>query len=204
MSSLSSSFNSVATLVGRDIVARWQSEGKSEDDSVRTQLLSGRIALVVVMVLGILATPLVKSEKTLWDYLQVVTGYLSVPFAVAGLLGIFSSRINRQGAICGVATGIIVGAILFIDSKLAGTEQEWNIAFLRHEYLGSFLHRHFLSAVLTAATVIIVSLMTAPPPKDIREGSFSLLRGWGELSFAHKAWIGVLFATICALWWIFR
>ena len=123
---------------------------------------------------------------------------------MAGLLGIFSSRINRQGAICGVATGIIVGAVLFIDSKLAGTEQEWEIGFLRHEYLGSFLHRHFLSAVLTAAAMITVSLLTPPPSEEIQAGSFSLRRGWGELSATHKAWIGVLFATICALWWIFR
>ena len=195
MSSLSSSFNSVATLVGRDIVARW-----SSTDNPSTQILAGRIALVAVMVLGIFATPLIESQETLWKYLQVVTGYLSVPFAVAGLLGIFSRRMNRQGALCGVAMGILAGTVLLLDSEV----YQWQVSFLRHEYLGSFLHRHFLSAVLTAATVIIVSLLNAPPPKDIQEGSFSLLRGWGELSFAHKAWIGVLFATICALWWIFR
>ena len=195
MSSLSSSFNSVATLVGRDIVARW-----SSTDNPSTQILAGRIALVAVMVLGIFATPLIESQETLWKYLQVVTGYLSVPFAVAGLLGIFSSRMNRQGALCGVAMGILAGTVLLLDSEV----YQWQVSFLRHEYLGSFLHRHFLSAVLTAATVIIVSLLNAPPPKDIQEGSFSLRRGWGELSFAHKAWIGVLFATICALWWIFR
>ena len=195
MSSLSSSFNSVATLVGRDIVARW-----SSTDNTSTQILAGRIALVAVMVLGIFATPLIESQETLWKYLQVVTGYLSVPFAVAGLLGIFSSRMNRQGALCGVAMGIAAGTVLLLDSEVDG----WQVSFLRHEYLGSFLHRHFLSAVLTAATVIIVSLLTAPPPKDIQEGSFSLLRGWGELSKAHKVWIGALFATICVLWWVFR
>ena len=195
MSSLSSSFNSVATLVGRDIVARW-----SSTDNTSTQILAGRIALVAVMVLGIFATPLIESQETLWQYLQVVTGYLSVPFAVAGLLGIFSSRMNRQGALCGVAMGIAAGTVLLLDSEVDG----WQVSFLRHEYLGSFLHRHFLSAVLTAATVIIVSLLTAPPPKDIQEGSFSLLRGWGELSKAHKIWIATLFATICVLWWVFR
>ena len=61
-----------------------------------------------------------------------------------------------------------------------------------------------MATLMTAATMIIVSLQTPPPSEDIREGSFSLLRGWGELSNAHKGWIGVLFATICALWWIFR
>ncbi len=195
MSSLSSSFNSVATLVGRDIVARW-----SSTDNTSTQILSGRIALVLVMVLGIFATPLIESQDTLWKYLQVVTGYLSVPFAVAGLLGIFSSRMNRQGALCGVAMGIIAGTVLLLDSDV----YQWEIGFLRHEYLGSFLHRHFLSAVLTAAAMIIVSLLTPPPSEEIQKGSFSLRRGWGELSATHKAWIGVLFATICALWWIFR
>jgi len=195
MSSLSSSFNSVATLVGRDIVARW-----SSTDNTSTQIFSGRVALVAVMVLGIFATPLIESQETLWKYLQVVTGYLSVPFAVAGLLGIFSSRMNRQGALCGVAMGIIAGTVLLLDSEI----YQWQVSFLRHEYLGSFLHRHFLSAVLTAAAMITVSLLTPPPSEEIQQGSFSLVRGWGELSDAHKGWIGVLFATICALWWIFR
>ena len=195
MSSLSSSFNSVATLVGRDIVARW-----SSTDNTSTQIFSGRVALVAVMVLGIFATPLIESQETLWKYLQVVTGYLSVPFAVAGLLGIFSSRMNRQGALSGVAMGIIAGTVLLLDSEV----YQWEIGFLRHEYLGSFLHRHFLSAVLTAGAMIIVSLLTPPPSEEIQQGSFSLRRGWGELSDAHKAWIGALFATICVLWWIFR
>jgi len=201
MSSLSSSFNSVATLVGRDIVARWSStDNVPEETNTSAQILAGRIALVAVMVLGIFATPLIESQETLWKYLQVVTGYLSVPFAVAGLLGIFSSRMNRQGALCGVAMGIIAGTVLLLDSEI----YQWQVSFLRHEYLGSFLHRHFLSAVLTAAAMITVSLLTPPPSEEIQQGSFSLVRGWGELSDAHKGWIGVLFATICALWWIFR
>ena len=125
---------------------------------------------------------------------------LLTPLYIAGLLGIFSSRMNRQGALCGVAMGIIAGTVLLLDSDV----YQWEIRFLRHEYLGSFLHRHFLSAVLTAAAMIIVSLLTPPPSEEIQEGSFSLRRGWGELSTTHKAWIGVLFATICALWWVFR
>ncbi len=209
MSSLSSSFNSAATIVGRDIVARWK-----PGSSVRSQIISGQVALIAVMVCGIQASPLIERSETLWKYLQVVTGYLSVPFAVAGLLGIFTKRVNRAGALSGVVVGIVVGAFLLIDSENAAEAARRQIEpwftnpILRHELLESFLHRHFVSAALTAITMVGVSLMSAPPPAEIRAGGFYLFRraepGAERLSAGHWIWIGVLFTTIVALWWIFR
>ena len=101
MSSLSSSFNSAATLVARDFVARFRPQ-----TTMRWQIRCGQAGLVIVMVAGVLCAPLIEKFDTIWDYLQIVTGYLSVPFAVAGLLGVFSRRINRQGALAGIMAGV--------------------------------------------------------------------------------------------------
>jgi SSS family solute:Na+ symporter len=204
MSSLSSTFNSAGTLVARDLLHRFRPE-----TTVRAQILAGQGALLAVMVAGILCTPLVERYENIWKYLQVVTGYLSVPFAVAGLLGVLTRRINRAGAMAGVLAGIATGIFLFIDS-----EKEL-VPFLRAELLASFLHRTFLCAVVSAATMTAVSLLTPPPPPAVREGAFYLFRrvppeaersgapparGLGD----YRLWAGILFVLVAALWWTFR
>ncbi len=198
MSSLSSSFNSAATIISRDFVARFRPE-----TPVPRQIRIGQIGLVVVMVCGILVSPIVDSFETIWSYLQTVTGYLSVPFAVAGLLGVFSRRVNRQGALAGIVVAVVAGAICLLDSQL---ELQW----ITSPYLASFLHRHALCASLTAAAMIAVSLLTAPPSKEIVEGAFhfdgerALARpaGGGILS-DDRLWAAVIFAVVTALWVVF-
>jgi SSS family solute:Na+ symporter len=200
MSSLSSAFNSVATLVARDLLVRLR-----PGTDMRTQVLAGNLALLAVMAAGILATPLVATQKTVWDYLQTVTAYLSAPFAVAGLLGILNRRLNRRGAMAGVVVGIAAGLFFFLESTL-----KWGI--IESPYLGSFLHRSFISGVLSAAAMFIVSHLTAPPPEEVRRGDFALLARNGTrgpriavpLIADHRAWAAVLFVIVTALWIIFR
>jgi SSS family solute:Na+ symporter len=200
MSSISSMFNSASTLVARDLVARFR-----PGSSARTQILVGQGALLAVMVGGILVVPLIDLYEHVWDYLQEVTGYLSVPFAVVGLCGIFTRRANRAGAVAAVGAGLASGIFLFADSHKAGGL--WDA--LRHPYLRSFLHRSFLCAVVSFAALWVVSLLTRPPREEVLRGSFtfSWSRGEGEsprdLRLAG-AWIVALFVAVAALWWTFR
>jgi len=200
MSSLSSTFNSTSTLVARDFVARLRPR-----TSERAQIWVGQAALVLVMVLGIACTPLIEREKTIWDYLQKVTGYLSVPFAVAGLLGILSRRVNRRGAGAAVLVGISAGAVLFCDAEFG-----WGL--LTSAVWKSFLHRTALSAALSAVAMLLVSYLTAPPPRDVLDGSFALFRGAGSPVEARRAgwiadwriWWWLLFGLVTFLWIRFR
>lgn len=198
MSSISSMFNSASTLVARDLVFRFNPRVTAP-----TQILIGQFALLGVMVGGILVSPLIGRYKHVWGYLQDVTGYLSVPFAVVGLAGVFSRRVNRAGALAGVAVGVVSGILLFWD------QHREVFGFLRHQYLNSFLHRIFLSSVLSFLAMVVVSLLTPPPPEKVRRGAFrfSLGAGTGESSRDRRlalAWMAVLFATVTALWVIFR
>jgi SSS family solute:Na+ symporter len=200
MSSLSSTYNSASTIVARDLLARFR-----PGTSTAAQLRAGYVALAVVMAAGVLCAPLVGLWPTIWDYLQEVTGYLSVPFAVAGLLGIFSRRINREGALAGVAVAFAAGLCLFLEKNL---KWEW----IKSPYLDSFLHRAFLSAVLSAATMWIVSVVTAPPPEEVRRGDFYLFAR-GEVALAarrppfyadYRVWAALLFLIVTGLWIAFR
>jgi SSS family solute:Na+ symporter len=201
MSSLSSTFNSASTLVARDFVLRFR-----PGTSTRAQIRIGRLGLAAVMVAGVLCAPLVDLYENLWIYLQEVTGYLSVPFAVAGLLGILSRRINRWGALSGITVGIAAGAFFLTESKL-----ELEDRLITTPYLASFLHRTFLCALLSAGAMIAVSASTKPPPEEVLRGSFHLFggpredRGTGEGdSRSYIFWAALLFVVVAVLWWAFR
>jgi solute:Na+ symporter, SSS family len=200
MSSISSMYNSASTLVARDLVARFRPQ-----TSARYQILIGQLALVLVMVGGILSTPLIGRYTHLWDYLQEVSAYLSVPFAVVGLSGVFLRRMNRSGAMAAVVMGVAGGAVLLADSHVPGGLSSW----LRHPWLNSFLHRTFLCALLSFVALIVVSWLTPPPPESVRAGAFgfSWTGGEGESPRDLKVagyWMLALFLIVSALWWCFR
>ncbi len=209
MSSLSSVFNSAATLVSKDLVGRFWPGIPN-----RLQIAIGQIGLVAVMVAGVSCTPMIEKFETIWDYLQQVTGYLSVPFAVAGLSGIFVRRANRHGAVAGVITGIVIGILFFADSyfyKQKNIEIFPFLPFLRSPYLVSFLHRTFLTAAISFFALLIASLLTAPPPREVLEGTFSFRFGReaGEDPPRHflldyRVWTVLLFLSVTSLWIVFR
>jgi SSS family solute:Na+ symporter len=210
MSSLSSAFNSAATIGGRDFVARF-----SPTASVKAQIRVGQIFLTVVALSGIWVAQsgIIDRYKNLWDYLQEVTGYLSAPFAAAGLLGVFSRRVNREGALVGIITSIAVGALLFVDAHpelFTDDVPAGSKLWFTHELLASMLHRVFLTAAVGGSAMWIVSLLTAPPPREVLDGEFWIFRrrsgaiGDAATSFATKFWAASLFVIVTALWWIFR
>lgn len=200
MSSISSMYNSASTLVARDLAARFK-----PDMPQPRQIFIGQIALLLVMVGGIMTTPLIGRYTHIWAYLQEVTAYFSVPFAVVGIGGIFIKRVNRSGAFAAIITGVIVSAVLMADSNTSGGLLD----VLRHPWLYSFLHRSFLCAVISFIAFITVSLLTPPPAKEIRSGvlSFSWAKGEGETDrdfTLAKRWMLALLLIVIALLWLFR
>jgi SSS family solute:Na+ symporter len=200
MSSISSMYNSASTLVARDLVARFWPQ-----TSARVQILIGQGALLLVMVGGIFSTPLIEKYTHLWEYLQEVSAYLSVPFAVVGLSGIFLRRVNRVGALAAVIVGLAAGLVFLADSHTQGGLHAW----LRHPWLNSFLHRTFLCALASFLGLVLVSRLSPPPPETVRRGAFafSWTSGEGEsprdLRIAG-VWMLALFLIVTALWWCFR
>lgn len=200
MSSISSMFNSASTLVARDLVARF-----APASSTSAQIAVGHLALVLVMVGGILVTPLIGKYKHLWDYLQEMSAYLSVPFAVVGLSGVFLRRVNRAGAMAAVLAGITLSALLLADSHVSGGL----VPLLRHPYLASFLHRSFLCAVGTFIAMLAVSYLTPAPRPEVLQGTFRVAwkRGEGETDRDLRVagfWMLSLFLLVSLLWGLFR
>jgi solute:Na+ symporter, SSS family len=105
MSSLASLFNSSATLFTIDFYQKYKPNAP-EKELVRV----GRIATVVVVILGILWIPVMKGlGKVLYAYLQDVQSLLAPGIAAVFLLGILSKKTTPAAGLTGLITGFTLG-----------------------------------------------------------------------------------------------
>lgn len=165
MSSLSSLFNSCATLFTVDVYEKLR-PGRPERELVRV----GRLATAVVVALGLLWIPIMKvmaeSKAGLYDYLQNVQGFLAPPITAVFLLGLASRRINAQGAVWGLAVGFVLGM-----GKLTLQSMVQSGALSAATLLGAIgaFNGYYFSGLLFLVSVLVivgVSLRTAPPPEE--------------------------------------
>ena len=177
MSSLASVFNSCSTLFTVDIYKKIRPEA-SELQLVRV----GRIATAVVVLLGMLWVPVIEqlAGGTLYGYLQNVQSYIAPPITAVFLLGIFSSRINSNGALVTLFSGLVIAAIRLtlevFKGSLAPDTLWFTIADMNFLKFSSFF---FLYCV---AAAVLVS-MFSPKPSSVQLAGLT----FGTLSEEQKA-----------------
>jgi SSS family solute:Na+ symporter len=170
MSSLSSLFNSTATLFTVDVYDKLR-PGASE-----VQLVTiGRIATFIVVILGLAWIPIMPmiSKGGLYQYLQSVQGYLAPPITAVFLLGIFNSRVNNRGAVWGLGLGFVLGMAKLIIQAFFGAGKVEAPAILAA--IGDFNFLYFSGVLLLICIVaIIVASRTAerPDPERIKGLTF--------------------------------
>jgi solute:Na+ symporter, SSS family len=168
MSSLASVFNSCSTLFTVDIYK------KLRPNTPEKQLLNiGRIATVIVVILGILWIPIMQNiSGVLYEYLQSVQSYIAPPITAVFLLGIFHKRINSTGALTTLIVGLIV-AFLRIALELASDSLDPNgiiYALAKANFL-TFAAWFFLFSIVVC---VVASLLTpAPSPEQIQGLTYS-------------------------------
>ena len=193
MSSMSACYNASATLVVRDFFLRWK-PGLSD----QAQVIIGRRITVLMAIIGVLAAPLVGLSVTIWHYLQMISAYLSVPLGAVIFVGLLWKRGNTAGAVAGGVAGFGFGLFLFLDQTLG-----WGL--VSHPYMVSFLHRSILVWFISAVTMAVVSLLTAPPPEyKVASNVFASAVELGLGGKNYRIWAGVLFACTLILWLTFR
>ncbi|MDA0683580.1 MAG: sodium:solute symporter [Bacteroidetes bacterium] len=156
MSSLASLFNSCATLFTVDIYEKLR-PGRSEQTLVRV----GRIATSVVVGFGLLWIPIMKriseGNAGLYDYLQNVQGFLAPPITAVFLLGIFSRRINSEGAFYGLVVGFVLGMFKLTVQTLTQSGVIDPASMLGA--IGVF-NAYYFSGVLFLFSVILIVLLS--------------------------------------------
>jgi SSS family solute:Na+ symporter len=201
MSSLSSVFNSCATLITIDVFKRWR-PGSSDARLV----MIGHVAVAAMVVLGLLWIPFIDViSGQIYTYLQSVQAYLSPPIACVFLLGVLWPRANARGAVAALAVGFVLGISRLVLEALQVRGGGWLDVFVG----SNFLHFAFALFVLSVIVMGTVSALTAPPAAANVDG---LVIGHRDPSVAAQVREsrGVdlgLSVGLCALvgcvWWYF-
>ena len=160
MSSLSSLFNSTATLFTVDVYEKLR-PGAGE----RRYVNVGRAATAVVVLLGLAWIPImpVISEGGLYQYLQNVQGYLAPPITAVFLLGIFFDRINNRGAVWGLTLGFVLGMGKLVIQGLFGAGKIESPALLAAIGDFNFLYFSGVLFLICVVAIIVASLSDAAP-----------------------------------------
>lgn len=159
MSSLSSLFNSCASLFTIDIYEKLRPH-----QSQKHLVTVGRIATSIIVLLGMAWIPVMHKVAGggLYQYLQSVQGYLAPPITAVFLLGLFWKRINAQGAMWGLLSGFLLGmAKLTIQAKFSTMDAAKiaDPAWLAAIGDFNFLYASGVLFAISIAVVIGVSLL---------------------------------------------
>jgi SSS family solute:Na+ symporter len=132
----------------------------------------GRIATMVVVVLGILWIPVMKGlGKVLYAYLQDVQSLLAPGIAAVFLLGVASRKTTPKAGLIGLITGFVLGMIrlglnIFRDS-IAHSGIIYNV-FVKPNWLHYEIALFFLVIVI----MIVTSLVTPKPDQVAIKGLY--------------------------------
>ncbi|HSK90172.1 MAG TPA: sodium:solute symporter [Euzebyales bacterium] len=187
MSSLSSTFNSSATLFTVDIYKKWR-----PDADERRTVTVGRLATGAVVVLGLLWIPFIPGlSDNLYEYLQNVQSYLAPPLIAIFGAGIFTRRINAAGAVASLATGFVLGiGKLFAEVYATGlgdaAEDATGVQGLVVTY-GSFnfLYTAIALFIISVIVMYVASVATEPPPEHKLEGLTFATTAKGEITYTR-------------------
>jgi SSS family solute:Na+ symporter len=199
MSSLSSVFNSTSTLVTIDVYKKVRATA-----SERELVLVGQATTAVLVGLGLLWIPLMKLiSGQLYQYLQSVQAYISPPIAAVFLFGVAWGRVNATGAMAALLAGFVLGM-----GRLVAEIGKQNLSGAMRAYADvNFLHFAVLLFVVCSVILVVVSLMTAPPPADKVEGlTFAARKRVTEDETSRRWWgrdtilsLGIV-ASVVAIW----
>jgi SSS family solute:Na+ symporter len=183
MGHLSATYNSLATIVARDLYLKLRPDASQEN-----QVSMGRFTIAAVAVLGALCAPLPTKFDTLWDYVQFVNLFMMVPMVCAFFLGIFWRRANAAAALASVIFGTLAAVVFAIDEKVhrilpgffqAGIAKPW-------------MNRVIIQLVVCAVIMVVVTLLTKAPKEEKVSG---LIAGWPAAGAEGAS------ATAGAGWW---
>ncbi|HEY6502795.1 MAG TPA: sodium:solute symporter [Chitinophagaceae bacterium] len=160
MSALAGVFNASSSLFTMDFYSRFRPNA-SQEKLVRV----GRIATVVMVIIGLLWIPVIQGAKGLYDYLQGIQAYLAPPIFVVFFFGVFMKRLNGPGCLATLITGFIMGLFrLIVDTpvKLGGAAYtEGSFLWVVNNIF--FQYYSLLITIVCIIVFLVVSYATKQP-----------------------------------------
>ncbi len=153
----------ISSSISHDLMKSTFAKGITE----RQELMAGRIAAAgAILIAGYLGY---NPPGFVAEVVAFAFGLAASSLFPAIMMGIFSKRVNREGAIAGMLTGLFftLGYIvyfkgIFIDPIGKNTAENWLFG-ISPEGIG------FVGMILNFVVAMIVSRVTAAPPREIQE-----------------------------------
>jgi SSS family solute:Na+ symporter len=160
MSALAGVFNASSSLFTMDFYSKFKPK------ATPAQLVKvGRVATVVMVIIGLLWIPVIQGGRGLYDYLQGIQAYLAPPIFVVFFFGIYMKRLNGPGCMATLLTGFGMGLFrLAVDTpvKLSGkTYTEGSFLWIVNNIF--FQYYSLLITLVCILVFIIVSYATPQP-----------------------------------------
>ncbi|MBR5060515.1 MAG: sodium:solute symporter [Prevotella sp.] len=201
VTSLAAFFNSCATLFTEDFYKPMK-KGMSEAHYV----LVGRIATVVVVVLGLLWLPVMMNMGNLYSYLQGIQSLLAPAMVAVFTLGIFSKKITPKAGEWGLIGGFVIGMLRLLTNIFTETgSKAMEGAFWENTtwfWQTNWLVFECWLLVFIVALMVVVSFFTPAPSKaQVEAITFTseyrkqIRESWGFWDIV--ATLGVIFLCAC-------
>ncbi|TXN35942.1 cation acetate symporter [Flagellimonas hymeniacidonis] len=153
----------ISTSISHDLIKKQFARDISDKKELLIARLSAVLAVVVAGYFGINPPGFVASVVAL------AFGLAASSFFPAIVMGIFSKRMNREGAISGMIAGLVITSYYIARFKLgwignpetSGTDNWW--FGISPEGFGT------VGMLVNFAVALIVSQLTAPPPEKVQE-----------------------------------
>ena len=165
VASLAAFFNSCATLFTEDFYKPMK-KGMSESHYV----FVGRLATVVVVLLGLAWMPIMMNMGNLYSYLQDIQSLIAPAMVAVFSLGIFSKKITPKAGEWGLIGGFLIGMVrLFTNVVTESGTKVMEGAFW--EYTSWFWQTNWLVfevwlLVFIIILMVVVSCFTPAPSKE--------------------------------------
>lgn len=205
VASLAAFFNSCATLFTEDFYKPMK-KGMSESHYV----FVGRVATVVVVILGLAWMPIMMNMGNLYSYLQDIQSLIAPAMVAVFTLGIFSKRITPKAGEWGLIGGFLIGMLRLLTNVITNSGKAvMDGAFW--EYTTWFWQTNWLIfevwlLVFIIVLMVVVSMFTPKPSAEQIEAitftkyyKASILKSWNKWDVI--ATLGVI--ALCAAFYVY-
>ena len=147
----------IATSISHDILKKWLRPDITEKNELRAARISIGVAVIIAGYFG-MNPPGFVAQVVAWAF-----GLAAASFFPAIILGIFYKRMNMEGAVAGMITGLVFTAIYIWFFKYGGGSPEDYWFGISPEGIGT------LGMLFNLTVALIVSNFTPPPPQEVQD-----------------------------------
>ena len=207
VASLAAFFNSCATLFTEDFYKPMK-KGMSEAHYV----LVGRIATVVVVLLGLAWMPIMMGMGNLYSYLQDIQSLIAPAMVAVFTLGVFSKKITPKAGEWGLIGGFLIGMVRLVTNVITDSGKAvmdgWFWENTTWFWQTNWLIFECWLLVFIVVMMVIISFFTpAPSQQQIEAITFTgdyrkqIRESWGVWDIVASLGVIILCACFYCYFW---